>query len=236
MVGARRCLVALAAVRAVWQPSGASSWVRPRPDHHLSPISSHRSALPRSVPWSRAERLAAADYFTKIAHEVTGSHRKEGHRAGGRTPMQLLADAVATYEESSLARWWEWEQASEGRRQLNGPPVAATCASWPTSAPRSPTKTSPPRNSTPKLPRVAGGHMGHRSLPVLGGRAPQRCGERRSRRCADMAGGSGPGLGRRARKTTPCPTCRVAARPVARVTKGRGGIPPGVPSVVPDTG
>ncbi|TDQ62837.1 hypothetical protein EV188_102493 [Actinomycetospora succinea] len=28
------CLVALAAVRAVWQPSGASSWVRPRPDHH----------------------------------------------------------------------------------------------------------------------------------------------------------------------------------------------------------
>ena len=28
---------ALAAVRAVWQPSGASSWVRPRPDHHLSP-------------------------------------------------------------------------------------------------------------------------------------------------------------------------------------------------------
>jgi hypothetical protein len=59
-----------------------------------------------------------ADYFTKIAHEVTGSHRKEGHRAGGRTPMQLLADAVDTYEESAMARWWEWEKASEGRRQL----------------------------------------------------------------------------------------------------------------------
>ncbi len=59
-----------------------------------------------------------ADYFTKIAHEVTGSHRKEGRRAGGRTPMQLLADAVDTYEESAMARWWEWEQASEGRRQL----------------------------------------------------------------------------------------------------------------------
>jgi hypothetical protein len=59
-----------------------------------------------------------ADYFTKIAHEVTGSHRKEGRRAGGRTPMQLLADAVDTYEESAIARWWEWEQASEGRRQL----------------------------------------------------------------------------------------------------------------------
>ncbi|WP_328305846.1 hypothetical protein [Actinomycetospora sp. NBC_00405] len=59
-----------------------------------------------------------ADYFTKIAHEVTGSHRKEGQRAGGRTPMQLLADAVDTYEESAMARWWEWEQSSEGRRQL----------------------------------------------------------------------------------------------------------------------
>jgi len=59
-----------------------------------------------------------ADYFTKIAHEVTGSHRKEGHRAGGRTPMQLLADAVETYEETAMARWWEWEKASEGRRQL----------------------------------------------------------------------------------------------------------------------
>ena len=42
-----------------------------------------------------------ADYFTKIAHEVTGSHRKDGRRAGGRTPMQLLADAVDTYEESA---------------------------------------------------------------------------------------------------------------------------------------
>ncbi len=59
-----------------------------------------------------------ANYFTKIAHEVTGSHRKEGRRAGGRTPMQVLADAVDTYEEGNLARWWEWEAASEGRRQL----------------------------------------------------------------------------------------------------------------------
>lgn len=59
-----------------------------------------------------------ADYFTKIAHEVTGSHRKEGRRHGGRTPMQVLADAVDTYEVANLARWWEWEAASEGRRQL----------------------------------------------------------------------------------------------------------------------
>lgn len=69
----------------------------------------------------RKVRLAdgdLADYFTKIAYEVTGSHRKEGRRKAGRTPMQLLADAVDTYKESTVARWWEWESGSEGRRQL----------------------------------------------------------------------------------------------------------------------
>ncbi|HEY2194723.1 MAG TPA: hypothetical protein VGH76_20825 [Actinomycetospora sp.] len=59
-----------------------------------------------------------ADYSTKMAHEVTGGHRKEGRTRGGRSPMQLLVDAVETYEESALARWWEWESASDGRRQL----------------------------------------------------------------------------------------------------------------------
>ena len=32
--------------------------------------------------------------------------------------MGLLAEAVETYEETALARWWEWEAASDGRRQL----------------------------------------------------------------------------------------------------------------------
>lgn len=59
-----------------------------------------------------------ADYFTKMAHEVTGGHRKEGRTRGGRSPMQLLLDAVETYEETATARWWEWEAASDGRRQL----------------------------------------------------------------------------------------------------------------------
>ncbi|NYD38039.1 hypothetical protein [Actinomycetospora corticicola] len=59
-----------------------------------------------------------ADYFTKMAHEVTSGHRKEARRHGGRTPMQLLADAVETYEETAMHRWWEWETASDGRRQL----------------------------------------------------------------------------------------------------------------------
>ena len=58
-----------------------------------------------------------ADYFVKMAHEVTSGHRKDG-RYGGRTPMQLLGEAVDTYEETAMARWWEWETASDGRRQL----------------------------------------------------------------------------------------------------------------------
>ena len=58
------------------------------------------------------------DYFMKQAHEVTGSHRKEGKRYGGRTPMQLLITAVETYRVEDVARWWVWESASEGRKQL----------------------------------------------------------------------------------------------------------------------
>ena len=59
-----------------------------------------------------------ADYFTKMAHEVTSGHRKETESRGGRTPMQLLGEAVDTYEVGAMARWWEWESASDGRRQL----------------------------------------------------------------------------------------------------------------------
>lgn len=59
-----------------------------------------------------------SDYFTKIAHEVTGAHAKEGRRPGGRTPMQLLAEAVESYEVGALAAWWEYEAASAGHRQL----------------------------------------------------------------------------------------------------------------------
>jgi hypothetical protein len=57
-------------------------------------------------------------YFVKQAHEVTSGHRKEGKRRGGRTPMQLLADAVETYRVEDVTRWWQWESAAEGRHQL----------------------------------------------------------------------------------------------------------------------
>ncbi|GLZ51507.1 hypothetical protein [Actinomycetospora sp. NBRC 106378] len=32
--------------------------------------------------------------------------------------MQLLGDVAKTYEATDMARWWEWEAASDGRRQL----------------------------------------------------------------------------------------------------------------------
>lgn len=57
-----------------------------------------------------------ADYITKLAYEVTGSHAKEG-RAGGRAPFELLADAVEG-EADAIERWWEYERGSRDRRQL----------------------------------------------------------------------------------------------------------------------
>lgn len=57
------------------------------------------------------------EYFVKLSHEITGGQAKlaKGH---GRTPFQLLSDAVATGEAADIHSWWEWEQASHGRRQM----------------------------------------------------------------------------------------------------------------------
>lgn len=56
------------------------------------------------------------DYFTKLAHELSAGHTKDGRR-GGRTPFVILASAVDGLADD-LERWWEWEQASHDRRQL----------------------------------------------------------------------------------------------------------------------
>jgi hypothetical protein len=92
-----------------------------------------------------------ADYFTKIAHEMTGSHRKEGCHAGGRTPMQLLANAVDTYEESAMARCGSGSRPAKVGVSSPGPRAAETYASSPRSARRRPTRTLPPRTWTPRL-------------------------------------------------------------------------------------
>lgn len=59
-----------------------------------------------------------AGYFVKLAHEITSHQAREGRRPGGRTPMQLATDAAETYRERDVARLIEWQQASDGRRQL----------------------------------------------------------------------------------------------------------------------
>jgi len=56
------------------------------------------------------------DYFTKLAHEIADGQAKLA-TGGGRTPFQLLADAVNGLADE-VDRWHEWEQASKGRRQM----------------------------------------------------------------------------------------------------------------------
>jgi hypothetical protein len=56
------------------------------------------------------------EYFTKLAHEVTGG-QAELAKGADRTPFQLLTDAVdGLADEVDL--WHEWERASKGRRQM----------------------------------------------------------------------------------------------------------------------
>lgn len=56
------------------------------------------------------------EYFTKIAHEVTASYVKDSR--SGRSPLAILRDATETYRVEDIELWWEWEQASRGRKQL----------------------------------------------------------------------------------------------------------------------
>lgn len=57
------------------------------------------------------------EYFVKLSHELTGGQAKLA-KGGGRTPFQLLQDALDTGLADDVERWWEWERASKGRRQV----------------------------------------------------------------------------------------------------------------------
>lgn len=57
------------------------------------------------------------EYFVKLSHEITGGQAKLA-KGGGRTPFQLLADAFDTQRADDFDTWWEWEEASRGRRQM----------------------------------------------------------------------------------------------------------------------
>lgn len=59
------------------------------------------------------------DNSRKLGMEVAGGSGKRGSkRFGNRTPFEILRDVIRNGEEKDLARWWEWEEASKGRRQL----------------------------------------------------------------------------------------------------------------------
>lgn len=73
---------------------------------------------------SAGDASKLGDYFSKNVYtadkagwEVAGGSGKKAGR-GNRTPFQILADVVAVGDADDLAIWWEWEEASSGRRQL----------------------------------------------------------------------------------------------------------------------
>lgn len=56
-------------------------------------------------------------YLSKLTYETAGGRFKKG-RKGGRTPFELLDDAINTGNADDFERWFEWEQGSRGMRQL----------------------------------------------------------------------------------------------------------------------
>lgn len=57
-----------------------------------------------------------AGYFGKAALELTSSFTKNSR--AGRSPFARLRDATETYEAGDMALWWEYEDASHGRKQI----------------------------------------------------------------------------------------------------------------------
>jgi hypothetical protein len=56
-------------------------------------------------------------YLSKMTYEAAGGRFKKG-RKGGRTPFELLDDAINTGLADDFDRWSEWERDSRGMQQL----------------------------------------------------------------------------------------------------------------------
>lgn len=56
-------------------------------------------------------------YLSKLTYETAGQRFKKGKR-GGRTPFQVLEDALETGLASDMSLWFEWETGSKGMQQL----------------------------------------------------------------------------------------------------------------------
>lgn len=95
-----------------------------------------------------------ADYFTKMAHEVTSGHRKEGKSFGGRTPMQLLADG-----SRHLRRVGHGPLVGVGSRFRRPPPAHLV--------------HRPPRPARPRRSRPGGYGRGDRRRGASRRRAPR---------------------------------------------------------------
>lgn len=60
---------------------------------------------------------------TKVGWEAAGGSGKvASKRFGNRTPFEILADITLLGDADDLALWWEWEEASKGKRQLTWSP------------------------------------------------------------------------------------------------------------------
>jgi len=71
----------------------------------------------RPVRFDRADGGGGlGDYFVKISREVTSSYAKDSK--GGRSPLAIDRDAVETYKAEDVELWWQFEDASRGRKQL----------------------------------------------------------------------------------------------------------------------
>lgn len=93
-------------------------WERALDRRGLS-AAAHRGGLDaRAVPMTPDASGALGVYLAKIAHEVTSGVTTKDGRHGNRTPFAILRDGVETGLADDIERWWEWEAASHGRRQL----------------------------------------------------------------------------------------------------------------------
>lgn len=105
-----------------------------------SPVTEERSAWVAMRAWQRWDRAlrrrgfdstpvrgwdvrrlvgnddGIAGYFTKAALELTSTFTKDSR--AGRSPFALLRDATETYKADDLELWFQYEQASRGRKQL----------------------------------------------------------------------------------------------------------------------
>lgn len=97
-------------------------WQRPTPPKRRSrrggfTPDKHNGGLDVKTTAGAIERDLAEYLAKSLSLEATHGHAKKG-RSGSRTPFQILADVERIGDADDLAKWWEWEKASHGRRQL----------------------------------------------------------------------------------------------------------------------